>query len=254
MTSIHGRSKLVRGFHALASLTMGSLAQPRRTADFLRSCAPHPYRFIAEREVEATTAVAFSEFFGMTEPVQVSLDPAMTDRQYYNTRLDEEILIGIAVVQTQARSLFEIGTFNGETTRRMAEAAGPEGHVYTLDLTPETIDSFKSDWFKGSMIGEKFRDSPVASRITQLYVKANTFDFGPYYGKMDLVFVDADHEYASVLADSLAALRLVRPGGVILWHDFLSAWPGTVHAIKEATHGKSLVRISGTNLAALRMP
>ncbi len=36
----------------------------------------------------------------------------------------------------------------------------------------------------------------------------------------DLVFVDGCHEASAVYRDSLRALALLRPGGLLLWHDF----------------------------------
>jgi hypothetical protein len=39
---------------------------------------------------------------------------------------------------------------------------------------------------------------------------------------MDMVFIDADHSYESVLSDTKKAFRMVSKGGsgkVILWHD-----------------------------------
>jgi Methyltransferase domain len=60
---------------------------------------------------------------------------------------------------------------------------------------------------------------------------------------IDLVFVDAAHDYPHGLADSRTALRLVRPGGVILWHDFNPQFPGLVHAIIEATDELPLKRL-----------
>ena len=39
---------------------------------------------------------------------------------------------------------------------------------------------------------------------------------------MDMIFVDADHTYPSVINDTGKALRMLRkdePGKVILWHD-----------------------------------
>jgi predicted O-methyltransferase YrrM len=36
----------------------------------------------------------------------------------------------------------------------------------------------------------------------------------------DLVFVDGDHSFDAVLADSRSAFDLIRPGGVVVWHDY----------------------------------
>jgi predicted O-methyltransferase YrrM len=36
----------------------------------------------------------------------------------------------------------------------------------------------------------------------------------------DAIFVDGDHSEETVLHESLMARRLIRPGGIIVWHDF----------------------------------
>src|SRR5215831_10687878 len=38
--------------------------------------------------------------------------------------------------------------------------------------------------------------------------------------KADVIFIDGDHGQNAVEHDSLLALDLVRPGGVIIWHDY----------------------------------
>ena len=38
----------------------------------------------------------------------------------------------------------------------------------------------------------------------------------------DACFIDGDHSIAAVLHDSHLAKALVRPGGIIVWHDFLN--------------------------------
>ena len=69
---------------------------------------------------------------------------------------------------------------------------------------------------------------------------------------MDLVFVDAAHDYVHGLPDSINALRLVRPGGIVVWHDYGSYWHGLVHAINQATRRHKLLRLAGTTLALVQ--
>jgi hypothetical protein len=37
---------------------------------------------------------------------------------------------------------------------------------------------------------------------------------------MDVVFVDGAHEWRWVESDSQNALRMVAPGGMVIWHDY----------------------------------
>lgn len=50
-------------------------------------------------------------------------------------------------------------------------------------------------------------------------------------GSLDLVFLDAGHEYASIRADIEAWFPKVRSGGIIAGHDFSPSWPGVLRAV-----------------------
>lgn len=150
------------------------------------------------------------------------------------------VLAGI-VRRVQPRACFEIGTFDGRTTLNLA-ANAPEARVYTLDLPPQDlgrtglqIAAGDEKFINKPASGARFRDTPEAARITQLFGDSATFDFGPHEGKMDLIFVDGSHSYDYVKSDTRAALRLLkREGGVILWHDYGSPyWKGLTRALNE---------------------
>ena len=60
-------------------------------------------------------------------------------------------------------------------------------------------------------------------------------------GKIDLLFIDSGHAYGSVLTDWLLYQGLVRPGGIIAFHDSLLAIPGYYEVpafIDQLTAGK----------------
>jgi len=103
--------------------------------------------------------------------------------------------------------------------------------------------------FAGSEVGVAYRDSAHAYKITQLLGDSSDFDFSRYEGSADLVLVDAGKEYANGIADTRAALSLVRPGGIVLWDDFEPYWHGFVNGICDAMRGRRLCRLAGTALA-----
>ena len=48
------------------------------------------------------------------------------------------------------------------------------------------------------------------------------------------MFVDGSHSYEYVLSDTEAAWKMVKPGGLILWHDYDSRWwPGVTRALNQ---------------------
>ena len=184
----------------------------------------------------------------------ISVESSSLTRHGWNVKLHEEIYLTAAVKALQPRTIFEIGTFDGNTTRRLAEAAPENAIVHTLDLPEDAFDATQGpESFRGSRVGECYSQSPAVGKIRQIRADATTFDFSPFGSGVDFVFVDAAHDYPHGLADSRNALAMVRPGGTIIWHDFEPYWSGLVQAICEATHGLPLRRLAGTSFAVLRM-
>jgi predicted O-methyltransferase YrrM len=123
-------------------------------------------------------------------------------------------------------TIFEFGTFRGDTTWLLAHNL-PRARVYTLDLRgPDAIDTAQLELTDGAEYflewdrGARFRDTPEAARITRLVGDSATFDFAPYRGTMDLVYVDASHSFSYVKSDTEAALAMLSPSGTIVWDDY----------------------------------
>lgn len=170
----------------------------------------------------------------------------------------ERFCLGVISKIKQPATVFEIGTYDGATTLLLAKTA-PTAQVFTLDLprekyiTPDrygypspTTDPPPS----GADIGSRFRDTPEACRIVQLHGDSRRFDFSEYYGRVDLVVVDARHDYDAVCVDSENALRMAGSNGVVVWDDYDIEWPGVVRAVDETTarHGERVTRIRQTGL------
>ena len=58
---------------------------------------------------------------------------------------------------------------------------------------------------------------------------------------LDFVYIDALHDYESVLADIKGWFPKVRTGGIIAGHDYrMSSWPGVVTAVEEFAEEEGL--------------
>ncbi|MCO5061963.1 MAG: class I SAM-dependent methyltransferase [Kiritimatiellae bacterium] len=177
----------------------------------------------------------------------------------------ELLVISQLIADLKPKACFEIGTFDGRTTLNMAANAGTDCHVYTLDLPQEEVDKTglkiatgDEQFIKKESSGARFSGSPWAKNITQLYGDSATFDFSPYEGKMDVVFVDGAHSYDYVKSDTAVALRLLKPeGGLIMWHDYGSPyWKDLTRSLNDLYEGtpsfKSMRNVMGTVIVVWR--
>jgi predicted O-methyltransferase YrrM len=125
------------------------------------------------------------------------------------------------------RTCFEIGTNRGRTTWTIARN-NPDVEIHTLDVPPgisrdDTAFELAADdrfCFRDESIGEAFRHAPEAQRIIQLWGDSATFDFSPYRGQIDFVYIDGAHTYDYVKSDSANALEMLSPSGTVVWDDY----------------------------------
>jgi predicted O-methyltransferase YrrM len=62
----------------------------------------------------------------------------------------------------------------------------------------------------------------------------------------DVVFIDGDHGRKSVLTDSIYATALVRPGGIIIWHDYGNPTVEVTGVLNKLQQSRDLVHVTGT--------
>lgn len=150
------------------------------------------------------------------------------------------------VRMTSASIVFEIGTFIGRTTRLFAQNTLPDAKIITLDLPQEDVQH---------QIGRDYKAVTEVGKIKQLFGDSRTFDFTPYHGACDFVWVDGNHDYSFVKSDTENALKLVKPKGWIGWHDYHQSahWSGVTKTIHELKKRYPDIRhIKGTTIALLQ--
>lgn len=174
----------------------------------------------------------------------------------------ELIVIAKLVRRAGPKALFEIGTFDGRTTLNMAANAPPEATVHTLDLPLEKLhetklglDAGERPYVAKEQSGARYLGTDCEEKITQHYGDSAEFDFSPFHGSVDFVFVDGSHARDYVKNDSEQALKMLRDGrGTIVWHDY-DGWPGVTTALNQLYSTRreflDLRHIRGTSLACL---
>jgi len=166
-----------------------------------------------------------------------------------------------------ARRIFEFGTATGRTTYVLACNAPDDAKIDTLTFRASESDTYEmteddpdAEKWRSIAIGESnyehfyYEDTPVADKVTQHFGDSAKFDIAPFEGKVDLIFVDGAHAYTYVKGDSARALRMVAPGGHVLWHDYSPRCPGVFKALNELGRELPLAHLKGTTLVAYRKP
>jgi predicted O-methyltransferase YrrM len=173
----------------------------------------------------------------------------------------------LAVLAKRARQCFEFGTCTGKTAYLWARNAPADARVVTLTLAPSQVADYHADAAddatdrafalrESAFEAFLYSGTDAASRIEQLYGDSKQFDEAPWQSWADLVFVDGSHARSYVESDSDKAMRIVKPGGVVLWHDY--AGPSHARGVFEALNALHarvpLVHLKGTTFVAWRRP
>lgn len=163
---------------------------------------------------------------------------------------DLALLKGLAKKYTDC-TYFEIGTWRGESVANVAETAK---QCFTLNLPDNRL---REIGLREEYISQQSFYSKNLNNITHLKGDSANFDFSPYYGKCDVVFIDGDHHYDAVKRDTALAYQLLKDEtSVIVWHDYAHT-PETVRwdvfrGILEGTpqdKRKNLYHVSNTMCA-----
>jgi predicted O-methyltransferase YrrM len=133
-------------------------------------------------------------------------------RHNANQKLAEFAALIRLVSERELNVVVEIGTAHGGTYWTWCRLATPTAHLVSVDLPRN------DEWTA------RVRSYPRPTQ-TQTVIRADSHDLQTIRsldglkGSVDLLFIDGDHSYDGVLADFENYAPLVRPGGLIAFHD-----------------------------------
>lgn len=169
----------------------------------------------------------------------------------------EELIVVLSIARFRGvRRALEIGTFDGNTALNLAVNLAADGQVVTIDLPPEGDagainahpDSMYADGRPAAFARRQYENHPAAERIRQIYGDSARLDWSALNASFDLAFIDGDHSAGYVAEDTRNVLSVLRPGGVVLWHDY--EWRSVAEVIDAAVgRGQPIHWIAGTRLA-----
>jgi len=146
------------------------------------------------------------------------------------------------IIREEAMEHFtEVGCKEGRTTRFILENC-PDCHVIAVDpwcAMPEqgakrggeTYEAWDFQAIESQFWGlvEPFKDRLTFHRKTSLEAADAVED-----DSQDLIFIDAAHDYASVLEDIAAWRPKLRDGGILAGHDFQHKFPSVMDAVADS--------------------
>ena len=141
----------------------------------------------------------------------------------------------------QPKRAVELGTAEGRTTLNLAFHVPDDGEVVTVNLPPEP---------GVSEVGYFYWNSPLKSKIKQLFADVGEWDSTAYRGTAGLVFGDACDQTPGIAQEMAHLFAVVKLGGVIFRHDYGSA-EGTTKFYNEVSKELPFRHIEGTTLLCL---
>jgi len=201
------------------------------------------------------------ETFPGISVVQATVSAVELDRMdEWELPLAELLTIAVICGYLRPAKVFEFGTYRGSTTLAMALNGPDRTEILTLDLEPALRATHRHGMGVGIPdfpVGLAFRARPESRRIHQLFGDSRTFDFSPLASSVDLVFIDGDHTFEFASHDTQMALRILRPGGTIVWDDY--RWgerhpecAGVTRCVNELSTSRRCAVLKGTRFAIFR--
>lgn len=117
----------------------------------------------------------------------------------------------------------EFGTWEGFGAALVANVT--EAEIWTINLPEGETGSDGTTLYAatdaGSFIGRIYRQAGYGDRVHQILCDSQDFDTAPFESQpFDSVLIDGGHTPDVVASDTAKALRVLRPGGTCVWHDF----------------------------------
>lgn len=144
---------------------------------------------------------------------------------------DAELEI-LAMFAKDAKSIFEIGSYFGKSTRALAD--NTSGKVHAIDswdvrnYAGDGNPAYDSDIVTYNVFRCNLNDHIESGKV--IVNPVNWEDYHSDY-KADFIFIDGDHKYKPVRRDIIKAFDYLEPNGILSGHDY--NWPGVNKAVNE---------------------
>ena len=160
----------------------------------------------------------------------------MSVRQYM---VPEEMDVFVELVSlAQPSVVVEFGVNEGITANELLLRFVDIERYIGIDVPAEYVDEIWPQQ-RGEIPHEPGRLVNHDPRFELMIRRHGSLDLTPAdLPPCDVAYIDGDHNYKVVMHDSLLARRIVRQGGIIIWHDAANALTPGVRRVLEELHGQ----------------
>lgn len=145
------------------------------------------------------------------------------DRHIWNSEIEVGKFLSALIEMTGAKTVIEIGVFEGETTQAMLSALPSHSQFIGIDIQDHRTDAAK----KAMQSKNKSIDFILSESLISLKQLPKKH--------FDLIFVDGNHEWNYVLPEFKIIEGLISDDGIIVYHDSIHM-EGPREIIKYARH------------------
>lgn len=168
-----------------------------------------------------------------------------------------ELSVLTALMQSVSpRRVAEIGVHAGETAAHLLRLIPSIEEYIGIEVVPDYITSLKIQR-KEVLADLPGRMAAHDPRFKLIVRKNGSYDVTlEDLGTLDAMFIDGDHSFDGVMNDTDLAIKCVRKGGIIIWHDYYLAQPdvlGVNQVLDRLPSDRQIFRVEGTCMVFERM-
>jgi predicted O-methyltransferase YrrM len=180
----------------------------------------------------------------------IDIDKTISSGNKYLGNVETALLLAL-VQATKPRVMIEFGVRTGLTADIMLNRVSTLEQYIGIDVPwgtelPLPCQRTETPIVAGCHVRDKRKFELMLSAQGSLDLDASKLP------ACDAVFIDGDHSKRTVLHDSRLARELIRPGGVIVWHDYDNPAVEVTQALDQLhDEGWSIQHLVGTWLAVM---
>lgn len=173
--------------------------------------------------IDVVDADQLQPIFGPKAKLEISEEAKAKPLSDWKMELDDAPILRALWRALAPSRHFEFGTWEGFGTALIASAT--EAEIWTVNLAEGESGPDGRTLYgatdTGSFVGRLYREAGFANRVHQILSDSRALDTSYFETRqMDTVLIDGGHTPEVVASDTEKALRMLRPGGTCVWHDF----------------------------------